>query len=110
MILVIGILVYLYIGSAARRRSDPNTPITNRPIHSKHRELSQLSQLSYPSVPGVYSEGVIPSSIPNLEVKPLSADNTAPLGCGKVGRRRAEVSSCSTANHLYFLLNTNFNI
>ncbi len=50
---------------------------------------ANFTKLSSTSLSGAYSEGVIPSSIPNLAVKPLSADNTAPLGCGKVGRRRA---------------------
>ncbi len=43
----------------------------------------------FPLCPGAYSEGVIPGPIPNPEVKPLSADNTAPFGSGKVGRCRA---------------------
>ena len=34
---------------------------------------------------------VIPSSIPNLEVKPPIADNTAGYVCGNVGRCRIEV-------------------
>ena len=41
-----------------------------------------------PLCPGAYSEGVLPGPIPNPEVKPLSADDTAPLGCGNVGRCR----------------------
>ena len=37
---------------------------------------------------GGYREEVIPSSISNLEVKLLIADNTAGSPCGNVGRRQ----------------------
>ena len=88
----------LVIGRAAARLEEktPNDQClmtsdktTFPPVPSVQREESQLRQLSFSSLSGAYSEGVIPSSIPNLEVKPLSADNTAPFGCGKVGRCRA---------------------
>ncbi len=40
-------------------------------------------------VPVPIERGKRPVSIPNLEAKPRIADDTAPFGCGKVGRRRA---------------------
>ena len=40
-------------------------------------------------MPGDYGGGVIPVPIPNTEVKPSNADDTAPLRGGKVGRRQA---------------------
>ena len=40
-------------------------------------------------MPGDYGGGVIPVPIPNTEVKPSYADDTAPLRGGKVGRRQA---------------------
>ena len=38
---------------------------------------------------GSHSGGVIPVPIPNTEVKPSNADDTAALSGGKVGRRQA---------------------
>ena len=38
--------------------------------------------------PGDHSEGATPVPIPNTEVKPLSAENTALSGRGKIGHRR----------------------
>ena len=38
---------------------------------------------------GDYGRGVTPVPIPNTEVKPSRADDTAPLRGGKVGRRQA---------------------
>ena len=52
---------------------------------------------------------VIPSSIPNLEVKPPIADNTAGYVCGNVGQCHLETNLTSlfsiTINHFqsYFL-------
>ena len=40
-------------------------------------------------MPGDYGGGVIPVPIPNTEVKPSNADDTAPVRSGKVGRRQA---------------------
>ena len=40
-------------------------------------------------MPGDYGGGVTPVPIPNTEVKPSNADDTAPLRRGKVGRRQA---------------------
>ena len=40
-------------------------------------------------MPGDYGGGVIPVPIPNTEVKPSNADDTAPVRGGKVGRRQA---------------------
>ena len=40
-------------------------------------------------MPGDYGGGVIPVPIPNTEVKPSYADDTAVLNGGKVGRRQA---------------------
>ena len=40
-------------------------------------------------MPCDYGGGVIPVPIPNTEVKPSYADDTAPLRGGKVGRRQA---------------------
>ena len=40
-------------------------------------------------MPGSYGRGAIPVPISNTEVKPPSADDTAALSGGKVGRRRA---------------------
>jgi hypothetical protein len=37
---------------------------------------------------GDFVERVTPVPIPNTEVKPLRADDTAPFRCGKVGSRR----------------------
>ena len=37
---------------------------------------------------GDYSGGVTPVPIPNTEVKPSNADDTAPVRGGKVGRRQ----------------------
>ena len=38
--------------------------------------FDNLNYMYISSVPGDYSEGVIPDPIPNSEVKPLSADGT----------------------------------
>ena len=40
-------------------------------------------------MPGDYGGGDIPVPIPNTEVKPSNADDTASLSRGKVGRRQA---------------------
>ena len=40
-------------------------------------------------MPGDYGGGDIPVPIPNTEVKPSNADDTASLRGGKVGRRQA---------------------
>ena len=40
-------------------------------------------------MPGDYCGGVIPVPIPNTEVKPSYADDTAPQRRGKVGHRQA---------------------
>ena len=39
-------------------------------------------------LPGGYSDGDTPVPMPNTEVKPVSADGTAFLKVGRVGRRR----------------------
>ncbi len=45
-------------------------------------------------VPVPIERGKRPVSIPNLEAKPRIADDTAPFGRGKVGRRRARFFPC----------------
>lgn len=47
--------------------------------------------------PCVYREEATPSSIPNLAVKLLFADDTAPFRCGNVGR-------CRDRGNILFLL------
>ncbi len=47
--------------------------------------------------PCVYREEATPSSIPNLAVKLLFADDTAPFRCGNVGR-------CRVGSSFYFQL------
>ncbi len=44
--------------------------------------------IEYKAVSGGNGEGETPDPIPNSEVKPLSADGTAPLVGGRVGHRR----------------------
>ena len=41
--------------------------------------------------PGDHGEGETPVPIPNTAVKPLIADGTAAIGCGRVGRCRVFV-------------------
>ena len=60
---------------------DPETP--------KPRDIRRQSSL-FISLGGVARVKVTPSSIPNLEVKLLIADNTAGYAGGNVGRRRLE--------------------
>ena len=62
-------------------------PSTKKKPHGK--EMKANCGCLLPLCPGAYSEGVLPGPIPNPEVKPLSADDTAPRGCGNVGRCRA---------------------
>ena len=50
----------------------------------------------YLSLSGGARGRVIPSSIPNLEVKPPIADNTAGYACGNVGRCHFEFITPST--------------
>jgi hypothetical protein len=52
-------------------------------IISRLRLLESSLQFS-----GDFVERVTPVPIPNTEVKPLRADDTAPFRCGKVGSRR----------------------
>ena len=49
-------------------------------------QVTNETDVSYYS--GGYSEGATPVPISNTEVKPLSADGTAGIPCGRVGRRR----------------------
>jgi hypothetical protein len=51
---------------------------------------NQAHQGVLASLCGGVREREIPSSIPNLEVKPLIADDTLPVWYGKVGRCRIE--------------------
>ena len=44
--------------------------------------------MAYMIFPGDHSEEVTPVPIPNTEVKGLSGDGTAALGCGRVARCR----------------------
>ena len=63
--------------------------------------LANLSQLQFVKKKNIYSitgkfiqfsgdfvDRVTPVPIPNTEVKPVRADDTAPFRCGKVGSRR----------------------
>ena len=58
-------------------------------MSKKTRELNLLWKV-YLSCPGAYRAEETPSPISNLEAKLRIADDTAPLGCGKVGRRQAK--------------------
>ena len=53
---------------------------------------NQTHQGEFASLCGGVRERVTPGSISNPEVKPLIADNTAPHGCGNVGRCHIENS------------------
>ena len=55
-----------------------------RPIKGRHAAPSRTGL----EFVGVHREGGTPGSIPNPEVKPFIADDTAYLMCGNVGRRR----------------------
>ena len=46
---------------------------------------------------GGHSAGETPDPIPNSEAKPCSADGTAPLRCGRVGRRREVLTERPTS-------------
>ncbi len=74
---------------------------TPDPETLKPRELRRQRSL-FNSLGGVARVKVTPSSIPNLEVKLLIADNTAGYAGGNVGRRRLET-------FLYLLLIFNQN-
>ena len=75
----------------------PNNQYTNTPITKNltltlkidttiELELTLHSWLKFDRLCG-YREREMPSPIPNLEAKPLFADNTAGFTCGNVGRR-----------------------
>ena len=54
-------------------------------INNGIRVKSLYKFITFYSYSGEYSKREIPRPISNLEVKPLSADDTAPCRCGKVG-------------------------
>ncbi len=70
-------------------------------MSNQTRELS-LHRKVYLSCPGAYREEETPSSISNLEAKLLIADDTAPFGGGKVGRRRAKKITILSVFHISY--------
>jgi hypothetical protein len=52
-------------------------------IYQKYSFIKYFEKFS-----GDFIDRVTPVPIPNTEVKPVRADDTAPFRCGKVGRRR----------------------
>lgn len=55
-------------------------------INLGYKILNNILVCVYFPFPCVYREEATPSSIPNLAVKLLFADDTAPFRCGNVGR------------------------
>ena len=54
-----------------------------REIYQKYSIIKYFEKFS-----GDFIDRVTPVPIPNTEVKPVGADDTASFRCGKVGRRR----------------------
>ena len=83
-------------------------PNSQFPIPKSTRELSLQSKF-YLSCPGAYRAEETPGPISNPEAKLRIADDTAPSGSGKVGRRQAKVFFVSLENpHLLCYKNNRF--